>query len=166
MTPRVKHMRHLQTHHHSFLGLAWQTKKNRSGNAKRVDPNRGPNQVLSRSSHSPDSSYPSDPNRHSAQQRFPSVGHHGVSVELHGPFLELGRPNNNGLVLLGRRRIRIGVAATSDCSEGGVDLGLRRGWWYPLEDERVGSESGEGAVDVVGGGGELVGEDALESVLG
>ena len=30
----------------------------------------------------------------------------------------------------------------------------------------MGSESGEGAVDVVGGGGELVGEDALESVLG
>jgi hypothetical protein len=52
-----------------------------------------------------------------------------------------------------------------DGPEGGVDLdpGGRRG--EPLEDERVGAEGGELAVEVVGGGVELVGEDAGECVL-
>ena len=140
--------------------LAWQTKKNRSCNAKRVDSNRGPNQVLSRPSHGPDSSDPSDSNRNSAHQRFPSVQHHSVSKQLHGPFLERGRPNNDGgLVLLGFRR------GASHGSESRVDLGPSRGWWDPLDDKRVGPERGERAVDVVGGGGELVGEDSWESVL-
>lgn len=50
----------------------------------------------------------------------------------------------------------------SDGPEGGVDLGPggRRG--EPFEDERVGAEGGEREVEVVGGGGELVGEDAWE----
>jgi hypothetical protein len=55
-----------------------------------------------------------------------------------------------------------------DGSEGGVDLdpGGRRGEPLDsLEDERVGAEGGELAVEVVGGGVELVGEDAWECVL-
>jgi hypothetical protein len=80
-----------------------------------------------------------------------------VREQLDGPLPELGRPNNRGVVS--------GGPAVSDGPEGRVDLGPGGGRGEPLEDERVGADGGERAVEVVGGGGELVGEDACECVL-
>lgn len=57
------------------------------------------------------------------------------------------------------------MGGTSDGLEGGVDKGAGRGRWDPVEDERVRVEGVEGFVEVVGRCGELVGEDAVESVL-
>lgn len=60
----------------------------------------------------------------------------------------------------------MGLLGTSDGPEGGVDLGASRGRRDPLEDERVGVKRVECLVKMVGGGGELEGEDAVEGVLG